>query len=115
MAKARADLQARRAELQATELKVRQAVLENRLALEDLKARMTQVKTLGDYRELYLDRSRALYELEVHTDLGDAMVQMSVVRLERAKVEFDWRLARARLAALTGRLIEDKTQEEKLP
>lgn len=114
-AAARAELNGVRAELQAEQLAVRQAVLENRLLLDDLKVRLEQVEVLGEYRELYLDRSRALYEMEVRTDLGDSMVQMSVVRLERAKVEFDWMLTRARLAALTGRLIEDKPQEEKLP
>lgn len=114
-AKARAELAARRGELQLAELALRQGVLESRLTLDDLKVRMEQVNTLGDYRELYLDRSRALYEMEVRTDLGDAMVQMSVVRLERAKVEFDWRLTQARLAAFTGRLIEDKLQEDKQP
>lgn len=115
VAEAQAERAAALAELRAAELEVRQAVLENRLALEDLKARMQQVTVLGDFRELYLDRSRALYEMEVRTDLGDAMVQMSVVRLERAKVEFDWRLAQARLAALTGRLIDEPPQEDTKP
>lgn len=114
-AKARAELAAGRAELQLAELELRRGVLESRLALDDLKIRMEQVDTLGDYRELYLDRSRALYEMEVKTDLGDAMVKLSEVRLERARVEFDWRLAQARLAAYAGRLIEDKPQEDKLP
>lgn len=115
VAKARAERDARRAELQSAELELRQAVMDNRLALDDLKARMEQVEKLGDYRELYLDRSRALYEMEVKTDLGDAMVQLSVVRLERAKVEFDWRLAQARLAALTGRLLENQPQGDQQP
>lgn len=115
VAKARAGVDARRAELQAAELSVRQAVLENRLALNDLKVRMEQVQVLGDYRELYLDRSRALYEMEVKTDLGDAMVKMSVVRLERARAEYGWRMARARLAALTGQLIDNNGKEVQQP
>jgi outer membrane protein TolC len=114
-AAARAELNAARAELQGEELRTREAVLENRLLLDDLKVRLEQVDVLGEYRELYLDRSRALYEMEVRTDLGDSMVQMSVVRLERAKAEFDWLLTQARLAALTGSLIEEQSQEEKLP
>jgi outer membrane protein TolC len=114
-AAARAELDAARAELEGEELQVRHAVLENRLLLDDLKVRLEQVGVLGEYRELYLDRSRALYEMEVRTDLGDSMVQMSVVRLERAKAEFDWLMTQARLAALTGQLIEDEPQEEKLP
>lgn len=113
--KARAERDARRAELQAGELKLRQQVLENRLALDDLKVRLEQVQVLGDYRELYLDRSRALYEMEVRTDLGDAMVQISAVRLARAEAEFDWRMARAKLAALTGQLIDDTSKEGNTP
>jgi hypothetical protein len=63
----------------------------------------------GDYRELYLDRSRALYELEVKTDLGDAMTEMSAVRLDVAHTEFAWMMAQAELAALAGRLLPGET------
>lgn len=115
VAHARAQRDALRAKLQAAELAVRQQVLENRLALDDLKIKLEQVAALGDYRELYLDRSRALYEMEVKTDLGDAMVQISAVRLARAEAEFDWRMARARLAALTGQLIDPTPQEDNTP
>jgi outer membrane protein TolC len=115
VAKARAELAARRAELTAAELAVRQAVLDSRLGLDDVKVNMEQVNVLGDYRDLYLDRSRTLYEMEVRADLGDAMVQMSSVRLERAKVLLNGLMAQARLTALTGHLIKQKTQEEKAP
>lgn len=115
VAQARAELAARRAELSAGELALRQAVLKNRLALDDLKVRLEQVQVLGDYRELYLDRSRALYEMEVRTDLGDAMVQMSAVRLQHAKAVFKGLMAQARMAALSGSLINDKNQEGKAP
>jgi outer membrane protein TolC len=115
VARARADLAARRAELSAAELAVRQAVLDSRLGLDDVKANLQQVSVLGDYRDLYLDRSRTLYEMEVRTDLGDAMVKMSAVRLEHAKALFNGLMAQARLEALTGHLINDKTQEETAP
>jgi outer membrane protein TolC len=115
IAKARAELAARRAELAAAELAVRQGVLDSRLGLDDVKANMEQMNVLGDYQDLYLDRSRALYQMEVRTDLGDAMVKMSTVRLQRAEVLFNGLLAQARLAALTGRLIKDKMQEDKAP
>lgn len=62
----------------------------------------------GDYRELYLDRSRALYELEVKTDLGDAMTEISAVRLDMAQAEFDWMMTQARLKALAGRLLPEE-------
>ena len=63
---------------------------------------------MGNYRDLYLDRSRALYELEVRTDLGDAMSQISDVRLRRARIMFDWAMNEAKLRAMTGSLLEDK-------
>ncbi len=46
----------------------------------------------------------ALYELEVKTDLGDAMTEISAVRyLAEAEAEFDWILTSAELEALAGR------------
>lgn len=40
------------------------------------------------YRELELDRSRALYEMEVETDLGEAMVAISEMRFKQAGTDF---------------------------
>ena len=73
------------------------AGLGSRRQLEALQVR-------GDYRELYLDRSRALYELEVKTDLGDAMTEISALRLDTAFAEFEWMTTQAELAALAGLL-----------
>ncbi|MEF3193885.1 MAG: transporter, partial [Halothiobacillaceae bacterium] len=63
-------------------------------------------KVREDYRELYLDRSRALYEMEVSTDLGDSMVQMSDARLRSMRTLFALSLAWAELDALLGRPVE---------
>jgi hypothetical protein len=60
------------------------------------------MRALLDYRDLYLDRSRALYEMEVKTDLGDSMVEVSEARLKFAKVKFNTALTWARLDALIG-------------
>ncbi len=83
---------------------VRQTVLESWMELDTLRAEEKALAALGDFRDLYLDRSRALYELEVATDLGDAMTNISEYRLRKAKNEFRTALAWARLDALTGRL-----------
>ena len=119
LAAARAHLREARARLAQNRLDLRQSVLDIWLELDTLRLRIEEVNALGDYRELYLDRSRALYELEVRTDLGDAMVQTSAVRLQRAEVVFDWLLAQARLAALAGRLVDNEaasdTREENAP
>lgn len=94
----------------AARLELRQAVLELWMALDELRLRTEELRVLSEYRDLYLDRSRALYELEVRADLGDAMVQTSAVRLERAELALQWRLIQARLQALAGRLVSDEKE-----
>ena len=55
-----------------------------------------------DYRDRYLDRSRAEYELEFKTDLGDSMVLYSRSNTERQRALFAFEVAYQRLAALVG-------------
>jgi outer membrane protein TolC len=102
VARARAALRAKRAELAEAQLEVRQAVLEQWLELDALGAEREAVSRLAEYRELYLDRSRALYALELTTDLGDAMTRISEVRWREARAELHTELAWARLDALAG-------------
>jgi len=111
IAEARAELRSRRARLTVTERALRQKVLDLWLRLGNLRRQIEALQVRGDYRELYLDRSRALYELEVKTDLGDAMTEISAVRLDTAYAEFEWMTAQAELAALAGDLLsEEQTQ-----
>lgn len=56
-----------------------------------------------DYRELYLDRSRAEYELEVTTDLGDAMAKSTEARQQLAEAEYGLLMTWAELDILQGR------------
>jgi outer membrane protein TolC len=105
IASARAALRTSRARLTAHEHRLRQVVLELWQRLAALRTRLNGLGVRGDYRELYLDRSRALYELEVKTDLGDAMTEISALRLDVAEAEFDWIMVQARLDALAGRLL----------
>ncbi|QKT02752.1 TolC family protein [Ectothiorhodospiraceae bacterium 2226] len=102
VAQQNAELARLRAELHAHDLALRQQVLELYLELEHLQARRQEMNVLRDYRALYLDRSRALYEMEVRTDLGDSMVRVSEAELARAEVDFQLAQAWARLDALTG-------------
>lgn len=102
VARERASLRHKRAELAEAELEVRQAVLDLWLELDVLAAEREEVARLAEYRELYLDRSRALYALELTTDLGDAMTRISEVRLREARAELNTALAWARLDAVTG-------------
>lgn len=105
VAAAWAELRSSRAQLAAAGHMLRQQVLELWLRLGNLRKKLEALQVRDDYRELYLDRSRALYELEVKTDLGDAMTGISAVRLDVAHAEFEWMMTQAELAALAGRLL----------
>ena len=108
LADARAKWRASQARLAAAEDALSQEVLDLVLRLGNLRLTLEGLKVRGDYRELYLDRSRALYELEVKADLGDAMTEISAVRLDTAQAEFDWMMTQARLKALAGRLLPEE-------
>ena len=98
----RAELLDARARHERRRREIREAVLDSWSALHSLRARRQELAVLADYRDLYLDRSRALYELEVKTDLGDAMTETSDVRLQQAQVDFEIALAWGRVRALLG-------------
>jgi outer membrane protein TolC len=104
VAAARAELDRRQARLDSLDFELREQLLQAWLRLEDLRVALTGLDVRADYRELYLDRSRALYELEVKADLGDAMTEISAVRLDTAQAEFDWLITLARIEAMTGNL-----------
>jgi len=102
VAAARAEVLAAEAALEGRRRSVRQAVLDLWSALQSLRARRQELAVLADYRDLYLDNSRALYELEVKSDLGDAMVQTTDVSLQRARTDYEIALTWARIRALLG-------------
>ena len=103
VARQQAEVQRLQAILVAEEMKVREAVLEAWLELHTLQARREEVDVLRRFRDLSLDQVRALYELEVRADLGEAMVEISEARLRAAEVRYGSALAWARLDALAGR------------
>jgi len=88
--------------LRAAEDDVRQNVMLLWQQLELLRIQNEEVQAQLAYRELYLDRSRANYEMEVNTDLGDAMVVLSEVQLAQARVRYQTALAWEQLNAITG-------------
>jgi outer membrane protein TolC len=105
LAEHRAELQGITARLAGRELEVRQLVLGLWLELEGLQVRGDELAVLRDSRELNLDRNRALYELEVAADLGDAMVEISDLRLREAELEFRTAIVWAQLDALRGQRV----------
>ncbi len=105
-ARARAELQRAQSLLTIAESRVRQDLLETWQRISGLELAEQSVVSELDFRELYLDRSRALYELEVKTDLGDAMVQFSRSLLKRAQIKYDMIIAWEQLKILTGSNLE---------
>ncbi len=90
-----AELLQYRSQLRLEVLQLWQAVQQNRLITQGRE--VTQ-----SYRDLYLDRSRAEYELEFRSDLGDAMVEFSRARTEQLKALYAFELAYYRLQNLVG-------------
>ena len=98
-------------QLDKTQLGVRQAILDAWLELETLYVAREEDTGYADYRDLYLDLSRALYEQEINADLGDAMVKTSEARLRSARTEFAIARTWARIGLLTGVSPEDMSAD----
>jgi outer membrane protein TolC len=106
VASAEAKVTSAEAALRLKEYELRDQALKLWLARSDLRAKLQEQKAKETYRDVYLDRSRALYELELKADLGDAMTKTSEVRLDIARVLFDWAMNEAKIKAMVGRLGE---------
>jgi outer membrane protein TolC len=111
VAQAAAELAAREARLAKAEHELRRAVLDTVQEIEALKVRREAARTRVAFRDLYLDRSRALYELEQQVDLGDALARLTEAQWLAARADFDLALAWARLDALTGALVQSSGAE----
>lgn len=105
----RARLQEQRANLSRYELDLRQQILEHWLELQRLAIEREELLVTSDFRDLTQERSRALYDLEAASDLGDSMVQIADLYLMQAENDFQSRLLQARLNALAGSLIPTET------
>lgn len=105
LALAAGEVAVREARLQQLEHELKQAVLDLVQQLEALKVKRDTARRRVAYRDLYLDRSRALYELEVRTDLGDALTRLTEAQWLAAKADYEMALTWARLDALTGTLV----------
>ncbi len=81
--------------LQLEILELWQELQHQKLAIEGLEIER-------EYRDRYLDRSRAEYELEFRSDLGDSMIEFSRTNAERLRAIYAFDLAWRRLARLVG-------------
>lgn len=106
-----ADLQKQRIRQLQMESTIRQQCLELWQRIYVLKAKQDIDEVAEEYRELYQDRSRAFYELEHRTDLGDSFVRVSEARLEKFKNNFELVITWMKLAMLTGATLEEYIQQ----
>jgi outer membrane protein TolC len=104
----RALIQQKQAELAAYELALRQQVLDYWMELDQLRVQREGINVTADYRDLYLDRSRTLYDMDQTTDLGDSMTQIADIQFKRAKNAYQMQLVQAQLKALTWGELESQ-------
>jgi len=114
-AKQQAEIYRLQAELIAAEEQVKQTVLELWLELDALLLQREQMRAQMNYRELSLDRSRALYELEVRTNLGDSMVRVTEAERQAMLTDFNIALGWEKMDVLTGGHALDAGEANTLP
>lgn len=96
------------AEMAGLKMSLSQALLQTMLEINQLRSSARPAaKQQASYRDIALDRSRAEYELELKTNLGDSMAQTMVAEQRSRGVEYRLALAVARLAALTGEPVKE--------
>lgn len=87
------------------EMSVRQQALELLTRMELLDVIAEQAETESYWRDLKLDESRTMYELEVTADLGFSMSQQTKAKRDEEQVALCLALTRAELAALQGKSV----------
>lgn len=83
-------------------MEVRQQALELLTRLNLLKVLAEQARSESNWRDLKLDESRTLYELEAKADLGFSMSQQTKARRDEEQVALCTILTQAELEALRG-------------
>lgn len=85
-------------------MELTQALLETCLEIIQLQTTAhSAARKYVDYRDLQLERSRGLYELELKSNLGTAMVGTAEASLRARRIDYQLALSFARLEALLGR------------
>lgn len=112
VAKAKAESYKIESQLVQQEQLIQQRVLELWLNIETLKIKHEEMQTAMDFTELRLDKSRALYELEVTSDLGYSMVKFSEAERRLVQTNFEIALAWAQLDALSGKLLDNFSESQ---
>lgn len=85
-----------------------QALLETCLDINRLQSTARDAaRKYTRYRDLELERSRGLYELELTSNLGTSMAETSDARLRARRTEYQLALSFARLEALLGKPLNE--------
>lgn len=93
----------KQAELLAAEYAVREEVMALVSDLLVNRAAAAAADSDNTYRSDYQDRSRAMYEMEMRSDLGDAQAAAAEALLEVTRVDFEQALLWAEFDALLAR------------
>ena len=96
-----------KSEIELAKSDVLNSIVSHWFEFEALEGKLLQMEALTDYREIYLDRSRALYELEVKTDLGDAMARVSEAERDYLKTQFQMQIVRSKIELEVGKTLSD--------
>jgi len=84
-------------------MELTQALLETWLDIAHLQnAARDAARKYVEYRDLQLERSRGLYELELRSNLGTSMVGTAEANMRSRSIEYQLALSFARLEALMG-------------
>jgi outer membrane protein TolC len=105
VATSQANLAMTEAEYQQLSQSLRAEVTELYFQIKLLQAEKKQHYAFGDYADLYLDYSRALYENEAATDLGDAMVRLSQANYDLVAWKFKQALLWSQIDYLMGKKV----------
>lgn len=105
VAKQKARLYQLQSQLKQSKTKLKHSILMLWLEMESMKLKRDEARALSDYSELYLDKSRTLYEMEVRATLGDAMITITKSQYEVLKADLDLVYAWKKMDALTGNMI----------
>ena len=112
MAKELAQINKLQAGSEKLKMELTQAMLETWLEIAQLKnAARSVAKKYADYRDMVLERSRGLYELELKSNLGTAMADTVEASLRTRRTEYLLALAFVRLEALLGKPLAGQKTE----
>ena len=93
------------AELQRTQYSIREQALSLWLELDRLRIERERASKQLEYTDAALDRRRTEYDLELRTDLGNAMTDITGAQRDLAGAKFATALTWAKLEALMGKPI----------